>query len=453
MRRPLRTLALVLVLLAAATEARAGCDECVSAGAARVELTVPPGTPLAGYGDYARRLLVPDVFGRHPHAFWFRPNEGSRDPLAARALVLERDGRRLTWLTLDVVAVDRGFTARVARALDDAGLPPGALIVSASHTHSGPGAFIESGAFGLVAVDRHDRAVRDALVSGLVEATRRAEAARVPARIATAAVAGPDITKGRLKRPVDREIVVLKVAAADGTPIAAVWNYAIHGTTLPSVNLRFSAEIMGTASRELERTTGVPALFVNGAVADVSPSRHGEIESERAGHELATAVRAGWDAAVASAPAPLTVATLRVELPRPYLSLRNCTWSWVPRWLKAPLGGLMPTDVELVGARLGDVAWVTVPGELQSLLGQALKRAGGPAVPRVIVAGLSNDYLGYFLTRTDYERVTYVSCATVYGPEAGEILTGAAERLLRQLADDSGARRTPALQQTGARSR
>ncbi|HMH49292.1 MAG TPA: neutral/alkaline non-lysosomal ceramidase N-terminal domain-containing protein [Candidatus Acidoferrum sp.] len=442
MLRALRTIALLALTLApAVSEAAPACPECVSAGAARVALTVPVGTPLAGYGDRARRLAFPDVLGRHPHAFWFRPSEGSRDPLAVRALVLEGGGRRLTWLTVDLIAVDRAFTQRVARGLTDAGLPPGALIVSASHTHSGPGAFMESGVFGFLAIDRFDGEVRDALVTSLVEAARRADRAKVPARVASAAVKGPDLTVPRLKRPtrpVDREVVVVKIVSDAGEPIAAVWNYAIHGTTLAGVNLRFSADVMGAASREIERTTGVPALFVNGAVADVSPSRHGEIESDHAGRELAAAVRSAWEAAEPAMPAPLALAETRVALAPPYLSLRNCTGSWVPRWLTAPLGKLLPGDAELIGARLGDVAWVTVPGELQSLLGETVKRAGRPALPRVFVAGLSNDYLGYFLAAPDYDRVTYVACATLYGPSAGPLITDAAEQLIRQLAVAGG---------------
>ena len=50
------------------------CPECVTAGAAHVALRVPPGTPLAGYGGLKRRLLFPDVLGRHAHAFWFAPS-------------------------------------------------------------------------------------------------------------------------------------------------------------------------------------------------------------------------------------------------------------------------------------------------------------------------------------------------------------------------------------------
>lgn len=441
MRRALSAAALVLAwLLLGAAPAPAACRDCVSAGAARVALTVPPGTPLAGYGDRARRLLVPDVLGRYPHAFWFRPAEGWHGPLAARSLVLEGGGRRLTWLALDVVAVDRAFTARVARALEAAGVSPGTLIVSASHTHSGPGAFMESGTVGFIAADRYDREVSEALVGNLVDAARRAAAAMVPARVASAGVTAPDVIVGRLHRPVDREIVVLKIVSDAGAPVAALWNFAIHGTTLPAVNLRFSGDVMGTASHELERTTGVPALFVNGAVADVSPSRHGAIESDAAGRELAAALRTAWDAAEPAAPARLSVVTARVTLPSPFLSVRNCTAPWVPHWLTAPLGALLPRDAELTAARFGDVAWVTIPGELQSLLGKTVKRSGHPNVPRVFVAGLSNDYLGYFLTPTDYARVKYVSCASLYGPQAGQILTQAAETLIRTLANPASRR-------------
>ena len=97
---------------------------------------------------------------------------------------------------------------------------------------------------------------------------------------------------------------------------------------------------------------------------------------------------------------------------------------------------MLPDDAELIAVRLGDAAWVTIPGELQSLLGKSIKRAGGAAVPRVFVAGLSNDYLGYFLTPEDYRRIRYVSCASLYGPDAGQLLAQTAETLIRQLAND-----------------
>ena len=63
--------------------------------------------------------------------------------------------------------------------------------------------------------------------------------------------------------------------AADGQALALLWNYAIHGTMLGAGNLRFSGDVMGVASAILERELRAPVLFVNGAVGDVSPRRHG----------------------------------------------------------------------------------------------------------------------------------------------------------------------------------
>ena len=103
--------------------------------------------------------------GCYPYAFWFKPSEGTLDPLFARALVVEGNGARVAWATVDLVAVDRGFTQEVGARLRAAGVAPASLIISASHTHSGPGAFGDSGLWAFLAVDRLDAAVRSALAT------------------------------------------------------------------------------------------------------------------------------------------------------------------------------------------------------------------------------------------------------------------------------------------------
>src|ERR1700674_4646023 len=82
-RRALTPVFVLFLLALAPCSAAAACVDCLRAGAARGAPAVPAGTPLAGYGALDRRLLVPDVLGRHPHAFWFKPSEGTLDPLAA----------------------------------------------------------------------------------------------------------------------------------------------------------------------------------------------------------------------------------------------------------------------------------------------------------------------------------------------------------------------------------
>ena len=377
--------------------------------------------------------MVPDVFGRHPHAFWLRPAEDTRDALAARALVLDAGGARLAWVALDLVAVDRALTRAVERRLAAAGLRAATLILSASHTHSGPGAFVDSALLAWLAMDRLDAAVRDAIVDAAVTAIRHADAARVPARVGASTVAAPAVTVSRLDRPLDREIRVLRVAAAGGAPIALVWNHAIHGTMLSARNLRLSGDVMGVASRALERALGVPALFVNGAVGDVSPRHHGESAMREVGAALAGAAREGWDRATPGAADGLRVARRRVTLPAPRLSLAGCLRGWSPRGLTLPLGAALPRDAELVAASVGNVAWVTVPGELQTALGAELRRGAARRFAPVLIAGTSNDYLGYFVTPEDYARPGYVTCASVYGPGAGACLVETAGRLLAEV--------------------
>ena len=233
---------------------------------------------------------------------------------------------------------------------------------------------------------------------------------------------------------------MLKLASPAGAPIALLWNYAIHGTMLGPRNLKYSGDVMGLASRELERRLGVPALFVNGAVADVSPRRHGHAAALTGAASLAEAVEGAWRRAAPAQAGALAVRTARLELPSPYLSLRNCTGRWVPRALTLSLARALPREVELVAGALGGAAWVTVPGELQTRLGGAVKEAARAAGALGFVAGVSNDYLGYFLAAEDYARVTYVACASLYGPEAGALVTRAASDLIRSLGAGSAQR-------------
>ncbi|MBI1845666.1 MAG: neutral/alkaline non-lysosomal ceramidase N-terminal domain-containing protein, partial [Candidatus Rokubacteria bacterium] len=375
------------------------------------------------------------VLGRHPHAFWFRPHDGALDAPAARALVLD-GGERVVWVTVDLIAVDQAFTRAVAERLG-ADARGARLIVSASHTHSGPGAFMEVEVMAAVSVDRFDRQVRDALVEDVAEAVRRAGRAAVPARIGSATAQTRGLTVARLDAPVDTELGVLKVVAETGAPIALVWNYAIHGTMLPPKNLHLSGDVMGLASRELEARLRVPALFVNGAVGDVSPLQHGHPAAEETARALAAAAREAWSRAT-PAPATVVTAVARVALPRPRLSLRNCVAAWMPRRLAIPLGVVLPREAELVAVAAGEAALVTVPGELQSQLGVAIKRAA--PWKRTLIAGLSNEYLGYFVSAADYERPSYVSCASLYGAGGGESIVRQAGALLRTLRDRAEAR-------------
>jgi neutral ceramidase len=410
----------------------------LTAGASSLEIQLPAGAPLAGYGGFPRRAWIPDVLGRFPHAFWFKPSTGVHDSPRVRALVFESDGLRVLWLSVDLVGVDPRMVAEVRARLADPGVAPATVIVSASHTHSGPGAYAESAFWGFLAADRESPPVRKAIVDGIERAAREAERQRIPARLAWGKATVTGLTSSRLGLPLDPELGLLKVMSDDGRPLALVWNYAIHGTALGRENSLLSGDLMAEASARLERETGAPALFVNGAAADVSPRQRGWAGVESSGAALAIGALAAWRTLPPGRDLTLEVVQSEVSLPTPTLSLRNCTGGWVPGAVRVGLAGVLPAMAGLTAVRIGGTAWVTVPGELQTRLGLDIKAAGRRSFDETFVAGYSNDYLGYFLTRQDYARPSYVACGSFYGETGGEIVRDTAIELLGRL---SGTRR------------
>jgi hypothetical protein len=239
----------------------------------------------------------------------------------------------------------------------------------------------------------------------------------------------------RLDQPLDPELGLLKVMSADGRPLALVWNYAVHGTALGRVNSLLSGDLMAEASARLERETGAPVLFVNGAAGDVSPKERGWPGVESAGAALASAALHAWRTLPPGRDLTLSAVRSQVSLPGPALSVRNCTARWVPAAFRLGLGWTLPSSAGLTAVRIGGTAWVTVPGELQTRLGLDIKTAGRRTFEETFVAGYSNDYLGYFLTRRDYGQPSYVACGSLYGENGGETLRDAAVELLGRLAE------------------
>jgi neutral ceramidase len=438
MRRRRRA-GLGLALLGILVAVPAAASPTLLAGAASVDIAVPGGTPLAGYGGFPRRAWLPDVLGLHPYAFWFRPSRGVHDPVKARALALDDGRASLVWLAVDLVGTDPTLIAELRDRLARGGLGYAALIVSASHTHSGPGAYAESAVFAFVALDRRSPAVRARLLDALERAVREAYARRAPARVGAGVGEVSGVARSRLRAPLDSALGVLKVVAADGRPIALLWNYAIHGTALGRDNLLVSGDLMAEASARIERRLGAPALFVNGAVGDVSPAARGWGGVGEIGERLAREALSVWERITPDGEAGLTIAAGRAALPAPTLSARNCLGRWVPGWVRLGLGTALPRTAEIIAVGIGRSGWVTIPGELETRLGRDVKAAGRGRFDHVFVAGVSNDYLGYFLGGEAYARPSYIACASLYGERGGELLRDAAVALLARLGAEAGA--------------
>jgi hypothetical protein len=440
MVRALRALGLALALLGSvAAPVGAAPAPRLLAGAASVTVDLPGDTPLGGYGGFPRRAWLPDLIGRVPDTFWFRPSTGVHDPIKVRALVLESGGVRVLWLAVDLVGMDPTLLDELRARLGQLGLRYAAVVAAASHTHSGPGAYARSDLFGFLAVDRESPRVRGRIFSAMEDAARQAERRKRPATVGTGRSEIAGITDSRVHGPLDPELGLLKVMGADNRPVAVVWNYAIHGTALGRENFKLSGDVMGDAGARIEEQLGVPALYVNGAVGDVSPRHRGWDGVASTGKILSAGVLTLWPRVAPDPEQRLATVVETAALPAPALELRNCLGRWIPRGTRLGLRSALPASAEVVVVAVGRGVWVAIPGELDTRLGQDVKNAGRARVGQTFVAGLANAYQGYFLSSEHFRTPSYISCGSLYGERGGEIVRDAAVTALHEL----GARRAP----------
>jgi neutral ceramidase len=275
------------------------------AGAAADEITPPAGLWMAGYA--ARR----------------EPAQGVALPLRAKALAIRQGDRPLVLVTVDLLGVTAAMRDRISRTLVHRhGLGPEAWMLAASHTHCGPVVDDQLS----VAYDL-DPAQRDAIAAY----TARAEqtiATIVGEALSTLAPAQLVWGEGRARfganrrsaflppGPADPAVPILRVDRRDGTPLAVVFGYACHNTTLPATMVHYHGDYAGVAQREIERRSpGVQAMFVAGCGADVNPSPRGTLDlAEQHGIALADAVAAVRDSLTPVA-GPLAAGLSLVDLP------------------------------------------------------------------------------------------------------------------------------------------
>ena len=393
------------------------------AGCARVSITPREPILLGGFG-----LL--------------RESLGAHDPLYARALALECGGARVVLVACDLIGLHHSTVCAVRERLRDV-VSPGAVLVCATHTHSGPDTL---GLWGLPPlISGVDDAYLEELIQGIALAARRALAALEPAQLRWGCAQAPAVGISYNRRDpdtVDRTVTALALERLDGSSLATLVHYACHPEALGSANRWVSADFAGPLCAEVEARRPGVALFVNGALGAMvttAESEHSFAEATRIGEAIARLA----DQALVERPAirEATLLCARAELEVPVDNWRYTLADW---------GGVFPdrdfhggrTQSELWGLRLGPWVLLSVPGEASPQLGFELEDRA-PSQPFTL-AGLGNDELGYLLHEDQWEDSRYRYERTVSpGLPAAALVREAGAAILERLGDPSLAPSSP----------
>ncbi|MCP4664427.1 MAG: hypothetical protein GY856_54280 [bacterium] len=416
--------AIAAIAASAARSERTATPGPLAAGWAKMPMTLPSGTPLAGYGN--RRG---------------QPATGAHDELTVKALVLS-DGRdRVAIVASDLLIVPENVAEkvrievarRVALAADD-------ILFSASHTHSGPGAFAPGWVAGRFAGE-YDPAVVTALAELMAETIVRAYESQGPARLGRGRVKVPEHIRNRTREgaPVDPDLDFLLVEKHDRSRCTMV-SFAAHPTLVGGDNMEWSAGYPGALTRTLEREVGGMALFLAGAMGSMGPEPPaglaGFAAAEALGRSLASRVVAELDGLALDD--RLDVASVGIALKMPPLQVRWNRWLRLSPFLVRGLG--VDNRAWLQGVRVGETVLIGTPSDFSGELSVELKTWAAELGYDLWVLSFNGDYIGYvspdryYATasrkgREGYEMVVMSWC----GPQQAEYLVRLVRRMVGEL--------------------
>ena len=417
-----------------------------------------------------------------------QPSNAMHDPLHARALVIEYaegaggTANKICLVSCDLVALTSEFCRAVrVRIAQTLAISPANVVIACTHNHSGPATL------GIFHDPEHvDRHYLDQLASKLVQVCREAADQVEPAHLGAGRGEERTVSEYRRLRTRDGGIVMnweeypaaeIVGPAEEGDPelgvvkivakpnlaglrtIAVIFNYACHPNSMPGDNFTITADFPGYAADLIEAELGGVALFTNAAQGSV------DIEGF-AGRDFQGVARRGRALGqdvlqicreMRVEPAPVVRAGRRVFL-LPYRTIPPETVAWTQRLASQSSGeavtlrdgisdeikaanilqqaGLAEPGIELemVGIKLGESVFFTIPAELFTEIGKKMK--GLSQSMQIHIIGLANGYHGYIPTaRASAEGgyATDVASGAYFADNAEDLICHNADILLTNL--------------------
>ena len=280
----------------------------LKAGTTLVDITPQQGLELAGYPHYPRN------------------NKGAHDPLYAACMYLSDGKKEVAMVTLDLLFFSKKHVAEVRRRVEElCGIDGKGIMISCSHTHSGPWAAGRLDIESLEAGKEQPKEYVEELISKITEMIVKAKAEAFDAQFASGvAVCGAESGVGGNRRlpggPHDPLVSVIAVKDMADVVRGIYVNYTLHPTFIHEWSEVCTADYpcyLRMQLNELEKDAVVG--FAQGASGNQSSRyyRQGESydEAERVGRILGKAAYSVIEKAEWKKEIKIDTATANVEVP------------------------------------------------------------------------------------------------------------------------------------------
>jgi hypothetical protein len=324
---------------------------------------------------------------------------GIHDSLFVKAVVVDDGNSSIAIVTVDCIGLLYPDVIKIKkRAETRTSLSGDRIVVSSTHTHSGPDVV------GIWGRDYEHSGVDSIYMNRLIETAaeqiRIAEMNKQPAIVVAGETQfGEPWVQNICKEEIDRSVTVMQFLSQNGESIATLTNFACHPTFLDSKFSEVSSDYVGGFYKKMKASFGGENLFLQGAIGGWVQPEDGEgtfEKAERRGRELGNAVQDALQKHDT-----LNEFSIRFKSKQVKFLVENESW----KQLSAI--GTIPRDIqdsvatELVWFAIGAAQFATHPGETAPYFGLETKKLmrTGPK----FVMGLSMDALGYILKPVYFE--------------------------------------------------
>jgi len=404
--------------------------DVLRAGVARIDITPDEPVTLSGYAS--RKDL----------------STGVHDPLSARVAAFESSGKRLVLVSTDLIGFYDGTAEDFRKAiLAKLNLQPAELFLTGIHTHSAPTLTLDKGK-GHENNLKYTESLRDKLIKVVAEALDSMAPVGVGTGIGYCPVGSnrrevsldgsgwPKDEAIKLGRnpygPTDKQVLVAKIAKADGTVVAVLFDYATHSTALGPQNYVISGDVLGLAEQFVEKilAPGVIAPGFAGACGDIDPwyrilpqfnTESGWIPEPvllgtLLGEEV---VHVYHDIKETNAAGKIGCAFITMALPRkPTDNADDKTES-------------QTASLNITAGRVGDIGFIGFGCEMCTEIGMAIKAAS--PFKHTFVITHCNGAAGYLPTKDMYKEGGYEVRSSPFLPQAAEMVIKQSLKMLYQL--------------------
>lgn len=392
--------------------------ERLLAGAAEAIINPPNESFLAGY-DQNRR------------------STGVHDNLYVKAVVIANRVNAIALVTIDCIGLPYPVLQQIRDAVE-LKLPEhvfnaGHIIVSSTHTHSGPDVI------GIWGRDMMHTGTDSTYLRFLVKTTAEViEKAWKRRQTAVAKYADTVFGEGWVENvsdstEIDRTVSIVQFTTSVGKNIATLTNFACHPTFLGREHTLVSADFPSGFYKQMKKNAGGINLYVQGAIGGwVQPEKVARTfeEAENRGAALAAAVTVALKQAKQLQGSTIAFSSTRFEMP-----VSN------PGFKQLAAAGVVNRDIsdgtptEIAWFSIGNAVFATHPGETSPLYSFATKKLMKNNGPKFVI-GLGLDELGYILKPEFFDPLTKLHAAPyLTGMSPGESAGAAMMQVLKELAE------------------